>query len=81
VLDTAVFFSVAFAALFAFIGPEDAFALEPAPLLGVFATEAPRWISWAIGDFAVKMIVGLVMLLPYGALMNVLRPMQAARAS
>jgi hypothetical protein len=29
----------------------------------------------------VKMIVGLVMLLPYGALMNVLRPTQAARAS
>ena len=28
-----------------------------------------------------KMIVGLVMLLPYGALMNVLRPMQPARAN
>ncbi|MDV4183372.1 VUT family protein [Rhizobium brockwellii] len=80
-LDTVMFFSLSFAAFFVFLGPNDPFALEAAPVLGVFATEAPRWISWAIGDFAVKMIVGLVMLLPYGALMNVLRPMQAARAS
>ncbi|MCS0460904.1 MULTISPECIES: queuosine precursor transporter [Rhizobium] len=79
-LDTVIFFSFAFAAFFVFIGPNDPFALEPAPILGVFTAEAPRWISWAIGDFAVKMIVGLVMLLPYGALMNVLRPMQAAPA-
>jgi hypothetical protein len=28
----------------------------------------------------VKMLVGLVMLLPYGALMNTLRPMQATAA-
>ena len=52
VLDTAIFFSVAFAALFAFVGPEDAFALEPAPLLGVFGVEASRWISWALGDLS-----------------------------
>ncbi len=80
-LDTAIFFSFAFAAFFVFLGPNDPFALEAAPILGVFTGEAPRWISWAIGDFTVKMIVGLVMLLPYGALMNVLRPMQAARAN
>jgi uncharacterized PurR-regulated membrane protein YhhQ (DUF165 family) len=80
-LDTVIFFSLSFAALFVFLGPNDPFALEASPILGIFTAEAPRWISWAIGDFAVKMIVGLVMLLPYGALMNVLRPMQAARAS
>ncbi|MBW9114478.1 queuosine precursor transporter [Rhizobium cauense] len=80
-LDTVIFFSFAFAAFFVFFGPNDPFALESAPVLGVLTTEAPRWISWAIGDFSVKMIVGLVMLLPYGALMNVLRPMQAARAN
>jgi uncharacterized PurR-regulated membrane protein YhhQ (DUF165 family) len=55
--------------------------LEQAPILGAMAAQAPRWISWAISDFSVKMIMGLVMLLPYGALMNVLRPMQPARAS
>ncbi|MDQ0560899.1 uncharacterized PurR-regulated membrane protein YhhQ (DUF165 family) [Rhizobium mesoamericanum] len=80
-LDTAIFFSFAFAAFFVVFGPNDPFALESAPILGVLTAQAPRWISWAIGDFVVKMIVGLVMLLPYGALMNVLRPMQAARAS
>jgi uncharacterized PurR-regulated membrane protein YhhQ (DUF165 family) len=78
-LDTAIFFSVAFAAFFVFLGPNEPFALEPAPILGAFAAQAPRWISWAISDFSVKMIMGLVMLLPYGALMNTLRPMQVAR--
>ena len=41
-------------------------------LLGLFALEAPRWVSWALGDLAVKMIVGLAMLAPYGVLMPVL---------
>ncbi|MBN9029222.1 MAG: hypothetical protein BGO05_24880 [Rhizobiales bacterium 63-7] len=80
-LDTTIFFSFAFAASFAIFGPNDPFALEAAPILGVFSAEAPRWMSWAIGDFSVKLLVGLVMLLPYGALMNVLKPMQPARAS
>lgn len=80
-LDTIMFFSFAFAPFFVFFGPNEPFALEQAPILGIFAAEAPRWISWAIGDFAVKMLVGLVMLLPYGALMNVLKPMQPVRAS
>lgn len=79
-LDTIMFFSFAFASFFVFFGPNEPFALEQAPILGIFAAEAPRWISWAIGDFAVKMLVGLVMLLPYGALMNVLKPMQPVRA-
>jgi len=80
-LDTAIFFSFAFAAMFVIFGPNDPFALESAPILGVFAAEAPRWISWAIGDFSVKIIVGLVMLLPYGALMSVLKPMPAVKSA
>ena len=79
-LDTVIFFSFAFAAFFVFLGPNDPFALETAPIFGVLSAEAPRWISWALGDFTVKMLVGLVMLLPYGALMNVLRPVQATPA-
>ena len=78
VLDTALFFSIAFAASFAFIGPNDAFAIENVPILGVLTLEAPRWISWALGDLSVKILVGLVMLLPYGALMNTLKPMPGA---
>lgn len=80
-LDTVLFFSLSFAAIFVFLGPNIPFALEQTPILGTFATEAPRWISWAIGDFVVKLIVGLVMLLPYGALMNVLKPMQPAKTA
>lgn len=75
IVDTALFFSFAFAPAFALFGPNDDFAIGSAPLLGAFATEAPRWVSWALGDLSVKMIVALVMLLPYGALMSVLKPM------
>ncbi|WP_454289227.1 queuosine precursor transporter [Rhizobium arsenicireducens] len=77
VLDTVIFFSLAFAPIFAMIGPNDGFAIEWASILGILAADAPRWISWAIGDFSVKMLVGVVMLLPYGALMTVVRPIPA----
>lgn len=73
-LDTLVFFGLAFSQTANIIGAGDAFASEAAPLLGLFAMEAPRWISWALGDLAVKLIVGLSMLLPYGMLMPVLAP-------
>ena len=57
--------SIAFAAAFAFVGPDDAFALEPAPLLGVLAVEAARWISWAVGDLSVKLLIAVFALIPY----------------
>jgi len=76
VLDTVLFFSISFAAVFAFIGANDDFALGTAPLLGVFALEAPRWISWALGDLSVKLAFSLIMLLPYAALISWLRPMR-----
>lgn len=79
VLDTVIFFSLSFAPVFGFIGPNDDFAIAAAPILGVMSAEAPRWISWAIADFSVKMLIGVVMLLPYGALMSVLRPMPTAQ--
>jgi hypothetical protein len=65
VIDTAIFFSIAFASVFAFVGPDDAFALEGAPLFGVLASEAPRWISWALGDLTVKLIIAVFALIPY----------------
>jgi uncharacterized PurR-regulated membrane protein YhhQ (DUF165 family) len=81
-IDTLLFFSIAFAPAFAFIGANDDFAIGWAPILGIFSAEAPRWISWALGDLCVKILVGVVLLLPYGALMNVLKPMpQSAKAA
>lgn len=66
ILDTVIFFSLAFAPAFLFLGANDLFAIASAPLFGIFENEVPRWISWAIGDFAVKILVGASMLLPYG---------------
>jgi queuosine precursor transporter len=80
-LDTAMFFSFAFAPLFVFIGPNEGFALETAPLLGLLALDAPRWISWALGDLLVKILCGIALLLPYGALMSVIKPMPTAKAT
>ncbi|CAD7042265.1 membrane protein [Pseudorhizobium endolithicum] len=79
-LDTLLFFSLAFAPAFFVFGANDPFAIEWAPLLGVLSLEVPRWVSWALGDLSVKVLVGIVMLLPYGALMSVLKPMPPARA-
>lgn len=71
VIDTVLFFGVAFSARFAFIdagfGMEDGSLGFPVPFLGVGA-EVPLWVSLAVGDFIVKMLVALVMLLPYGVL-------------
>src|SRR5262245_17280949 len=65
VLDTAIFFSIAFATAFAFVGPDDPFALESAPLFGVLASQLPRWISWALGDLSVKLAIAVFALIPY----------------
>jgi uncharacterized PurR-regulated membrane protein YhhQ (DUF165 family) len=73
-LDTALFFSLAFAAGFAFLGANDAFAIAPAPLLGLFTGELPRWMSWALGDLAVKLLVALTLLAPYRLLRRWLAP-------
>lgn len=68
IIDTVLFFSLAFAAQFAVLGANDGFAIEAAPLLGLFSVSVPRWMSWALGDFGVKILVALVMLAPYGLL-------------
>lgn len=65
VLDTAVFFTIAFSSLFGFVGPDDGFALEAAPMLGFLPLEAERWMSWALGDFSVKLLIAVFALIPY----------------
>ena len=74
ILDTAVFFTLAFAPAAAFLGPNDAFAIESAPLLGVLAADAPRWASWALGDLSVKLLAALLLLAPYRAVMGWILP-------
>lgn len=81
-LDTLIFFSMAFAAPFAFLdtglGLEDGSLAFPAHFLSL---DVPLWVSLAFGDFSVKLLMGLLMLLPYGALLNVLRPVPALTAA
>lgn len=71
-LDTVLFFSLAFASVFAPVfGFDDAFPTEAAPLLGAFAIEVPRWVSWALGDYVVKIFVATALLAPYRVLLAV----------
>ena len=77
-VDTVLFFSIAFAARFAMLdtslGLDDGSLGFTVPFLG---GEAPLWVSLALGDFCVKIVMALVALVPYGALLNVLRPAKA----
>lgn len=71
-LDTLLFFGLAFAPAFAaldFGAAEPGSLGFPVPFLGLFG-ETPLWISLAAGDFIVKMMVGLAMLVPYGLFAN-----------
>ena len=66
-LDTALFFSLAFA------GDPDM-----SSLVNLFGTDVMLWQSLAVFDFTVKMIIALIALLPYGALMSVILPVERA---
>ncbi len=74
VLDTAIFFSLAFAPFAAFLGANDDFAIAHAPLLGIFAPELPRFVSWALGDLSVKILAALVLLAPYRVVLGYVLP-------
>jgi uncharacterized PurR-regulated membrane protein YhhQ (DUF165 family) len=83
-LDTAVFFSIAFAPPFAFIdaffGAPDGSLAMAAPWLGVGA-QVPLWLSLASGDFSVKFLAALLLLLvPYRLVMNAVMPLRPAAA-
>ncbi|MFT0892921.1 queuosine precursor transporter [Pseudochelatococcus sp. G4_1912] len=69
-IDTALFFSLAFAgavtdvAAYSFMG---------------LSVTAPVWMAWAVSDFLVKVAMALLMLVPYGALLRAVVPVDAAR--
>lgn len=69
-IDTTLFFTLAFAAfLTPLVGYGDAFATEAAPLFGLLSVEAPRWMSWALGDLAIKLCAIPALLFPYRLLL------------
>lgn len=77
-IDTTIFFSMAFAPALA--GIDGVFGLAdgslgfPAPWLGI-GPEVPLWTSLASGDFMVKFLAALLLLAPYRALMGKLMPL------
>ena len=65
-LDTALFFSIAFSGALSFVHPASdvAWAAEVLPLLG-FGPVAPLWVSLAIADWAVKLSIAVLALIPF----------------
>ena len=65
-IDTALFFSIAFSASLAFVGPnvDVSWANEQLPLLGM-GPVAPLWVSLAVADFGVKLTLALATLVPF----------------
>lgn len=65
-VDTALFFTIAFSGALTFIEPGNdvAWAADPTPLIGL-GPVAPFWVSLALGDWLVKLLLALVALLPF----------------
>lgn len=77
-IDTVMFFGLAFAP--AFVGIDLAFGYEDGSLgfpASIFGIAMPLWASLAIGDFIVKLCVGLVALIPYGGFLKLTEPKAA----
>ena len=67
VLDTALFFTIAFSAFLSFGAAADAeisWAWDAMPFL-TFGPEAPLWVSLAVADWGVKLAIALIALIPF----------------
>jgi len=65
-VDTALFFTIAFSAPLAVLEPGNdvSWANELLPILGL-GPMAPLWVSLAVADWSVKLLLALVALLPF----------------
>ena len=70
-LDTILFFSIAFSASLSFIEPANdvGWAGEVLPLLGS-GPEAPLWVSLAVADWSVKLVLATLALIPFRLLVR-----------
>jgi len=75
-LDTILFFSIAFAWPFGFIDVLTAHQPDQsiASSTRLFSLTIPIWLSLAIGDFWIKIIMAFFMLIPYGAILALFMP-------
>ncbi|WP_317993969.1 VUT family protein [Bartonella gliris] len=73
-LDTVLFFAIAFSSSFAFIDQMTGYANSSLVESTVFfGLEIPVWLSLAFGDFSVKIVMSLFMLIPYGTILSSLK--------
>ncbi|MEL7396268.1 MAG: queuosine precursor transporter [Pseudomonadota bacterium] len=65
-VDTALFFTIAFSASLTFLEPANdvSWSGEILPLLGM-GPEAPLWVSLAVADWMVKLVLALIALVPF----------------
>lgn len=79
-IDSVIFFCIAFAGFISF-GPgadaATAWALEPVPFLNA-GPAVPLWISLGVADWAVKLTVALVALIPFRVITDRVRARMAA---
>lgn len=72
VVDTILFFGIAFSAAFAFLdtglGFDDSSLAFAVPFLSILPFETPLWVSLAAGDFLIKLMMSFVLLVPYKGL-------------
>jgi len=70
-LDTAIFFTTAFSATLIWIEPGNdvAFFATATPLLG-FGPDLPFWVSLAMADWMVKLLLAILALLPFRLLVK-----------
>ncbi len=70
-VDTALFFTIAFSAQLAFLEPGNdvSWANESLPLLGL-GPVVPLWVSLAVADWALKLVLALAALLPFRAIVH-----------
>ena len=75
VLDTALFFSIAFSASITVFGAQAdgavSWAWGAAPFLTLGA-EAPLWVSLAVADWLVKLVIALIALVPFRIIVGAL---------
>ncbi|MCX7558099.1 queuosine precursor transporter [Sulfitobacter sp. F26204] len=73
-IDTMLFFSIAFSASFSFIhrATDVSWAAETLPLLGT-GPVAPLWVSLAVADWAVKLSIAILALIPFRLITTRLR--------
>lgn len=81
-VDTILFFGIAFAPIFANL--DFAFGLEDGSLgfpASIFGIGMPLYASLAIGDFLVKIFIGLIALIPYAGFLSMIGSKQVENST